>query len=126
VRIAGSLEPRLIVLAGQHEGPAGLRLEMASGMAEATGVPTVAEDGGLAVGLASGSIFCQLRRTFIPGSRAGFYEQDPGEPLMYYDQGLESRIGALGLAWAYERVLGEGGGLAQAAHRFARRQGRGD
>jgi hypothetical protein len=96
---------------------------MAAGMAEISGVPAIAEDAGLAVGLGSASVFCQLRRTFIPAPKAGCYERDADDTLMYYDRALEERIGALGLAWAYEKVLGEGSGIVEAAHRFARRRG---
>jgi hypothetical protein len=119
------MKPGIVVLAGRHEGPAGLRLELAAGMTEATGVPAVAEDVGLVLGLGSATAFCQLRKTFIPASKVGIHEQDPGEPLMYFDRALESRIGPQGLVWAYERVLGQGGGLVEAARRFARRYGSG-
>jgi hypothetical protein len=122
VDIVEELSPGLVVLAGQVAGPAGMRLEVAASMTDCTGVHALPQDAGLVLGLASGAVFCQLRRTFIPASKTGLYEQDPGEPLMYYDRALESRIGAQGLAWAYERVLGQGGGLAEAAHRFARRR----
>jgi tetratricopeptide (TPR) repeat protein len=123
LHIARRLEPQLTVLAHPRTGPPGVRHEVAAGMSDELGCPVVVADGGLATGLSRASIFCQLRKTFIRPSRASVYEKDSDRPLMYFDRALERRLGPQGLDWAYDRVLGDGGALVQAALRFARRQG---